>query len=144
MKIENLMNTALITLSLDSTLSKAKEIFEIKKIHHIIITDDDGMLAGIITDRDLYKNLSPTVGTSKETYRDTSLMRKKLHQIMKRELITAQAHQTLNEAVVLFYDKHISCLPVVNKKNEPIGIITWRDILKVLALQYKKKLAATS
>jgi len=142
MKIEKLMNTGLITLNMDSSLNAAKELFESNKIHHLLITDDDGLLAGIMTDRDLYKHLSPTVGTSQETHRDTALMQKKLHQIMARTLITANTKQSLNEAVVLFYDHHISCLPVTDKDNKPIGIITWRDILKVLALQYKKKLAA--
>jgi len=141
MKIENLMNTTLITLSMDSTLNEAKDLFESNKIHHLLITDDDGLLVGVMTDRDLYKYLSPTVGTSQETHRDTALRQKKLHQIMARKLVTAKKMQTLNEAVVLFYDNHISCLPVVDKQNKPIGIITWRDILKVLALQYKKKLA---
>ena len=144
MKIEKLMNTELLALSMDSPLFKAKEIFENNKVHHLIVTDDDGLLAGVITDRDLYKHLSPTVGTSQETHRDTTLMQKKLHQIMERNLITTQTHQSLNEAVVLLYDNHVSCLPVIDKKNKPIGIITWRDILKVLALQYKKKLAASS
>ena len=142
MKIEKLMNTELITLSMDSTLIEAKDLFEKNNIHHLLITDDDGLLAGVMTDRDLYKHLSPTVGTSHETHRDTALMQKKLHQIMERCLVTTHTQQTLNEAVVLFYDNHISCLPVTDKNNKPIGIITWRDILKVLALKYKNKLAA--
>jgi len=141
MKIENLMSKKLITLSMDATLSKAKEIFEKKNIHHLLITDDDGLLAGVMTDRDLYKHLSPTIGTNQETHRDTALMQKKLHQIMARNLITSQAQQSLNEAVLLFYDNHISCLPIIDEQNKAIGIITWRDILKVLALQYRKKIA---
>lgn len=139
MKIENLMNKKLVTLSMDSTLSEAKEVFEKQKIHHLLITDDDGLLAGVMTDRDLYKNLSPTIGTSQETHRDTALMQRKLHQIMARNLTTAQAKLPLNEAVLLFYDNNISCLPVIDEQNKAIGIITWRDILKVLALQYRKK-----
>lgn len=144
MKIENLMNKQLLTLSMDSPLSKAKELFENNKIHHLIITDDEDLLAGVMTDRDLYKHLSPTIGTSNETHRDTSMMQKKVHQIMTRSVVTTQAHQSLNEAVELLYDNHISCLPVVDKQHKPIGIITWRDILKVLALKYKKSLTANS
>ena len=127
---------------MDSPLSKAKDLFENNIVHHAIITDENGLLAGVITDRDLYKHLSPTVGTSHETFRDTALMQKKLHLIMARNLITIQAQQSLNEAVLLLDDNNVSCLPVVNSQNEPIGIITWRDLLKVLALRYKEKLAA--
>lgn len=140
MKIENLMSKNLLTLSMDSSLSKVKALFDSNKIHHLIITDDDGLVTGVMTDRDLYKHLSPTVGTSQETFRDTSLMQKKVHQVMSRNVVTIKAQQTLNEAVLLLHDNHISCLPVVNKENEPIGIITWRDLLKVLALKYRKQL----
>ena len=144
MKVKNLMSNNLITLSMDDPLSKAKEVFESQTIHHLLITDDDGFLAGVITDRDLYKHLSPTVGTSQETHRDTALLQKKLHQIMSRNLITAQVQYTLSKAVLLFYDNHISCLPIVDKDSKPIGIITWRDILKVLALQYRKKKSSSA
>lgn len=144
MKIEKLMSKELITLAMDEPLSKAKALFTSHKIHHLLVLDDEGLLAGVITDRDLYKHLSPTVGTSQETHRDITLLQKKLHRIMARNLITVQAQQTLSEAVLLFYDNHISSLPVVDKNNKPLGIITWRDILKVLALQYRKKQAANS
>ncbi len=142
MKVKNLMSKELITLTMDAPLSKAKAVFESHKIHHLLVVDDDDLLAGVITDRDLYKHLSPTVGTSQETHRDITLLQKKLHQIMSRNLITVQAQCSLSEAVLLFYDNHISCLPVVDKNDKPIGIITWRDILKVLALQYRKKQTA--
>ena len=140
MKIETMMTRKLITLSMDSTLAKAKEIFESNNIHHLLVTDDDGTLAGVVNDRDLYKHLSPTVGTSQETHRDTALMQKKLHQIMSRELTTAQAHLSLTKAILIFYDNHISCLPIINEDNVAVGIITWRDVLKVMALRYRKKL----
>ncbi|MFT5757554.1 MAG: acetoin utilization protein AcuB [Alteromonadaceae bacterium] len=139
MSIAKLMSRNLITLELDDDLSKAKAIFDTSNIHHILVTDN-GPLVGIITDRDLYKHLSPTIGTSKETPQDTFRLHKKIHLIMCRELTTAKEETTLNEAVVLFHDKHISCLPVVDDKNHPTGIITWRDILKVIALRYKKDL----
>lgn len=140
MKIENMMTRKLITLSMDSTLANAKEIFESNNIHHLLVTDDDGTLAGVVNDRDLYKHLSPTVGTSQETHRDTALMQKKLHQIMTRELTTAQPHLSLTKAILMFYDNHISCLPIINEDNVAVGIITWRDVLKVMALRYRKKL----
>jgi acetoin utilization protein AcuB len=144
MKIERVMQKNLLTLSMDSPLSKAKEIFEGNNVHHVIIIDDNGLLAGVITDRDLYKHLSPTVGTSHETHRDTALMQKKIHQIMTRDVIKAQGKQSLNEAVLLLHDNHVSCLAIVNEENKPIGILTWRDLLKVLALRYKKVLAGNT
>jgi acetoin utilization protein AcuB len=71
------------------------------------------------------------------------MLQKKLHLIMNRNLITAKKETSLNDAVLLFYDNHISCLPIVDDSMQPLGIISWRDILKVLALQYRLKLATT-
>lgn len=140
MSMTTLMSKSLITLNIDDDLEKAKLLFEQHNIHHILILNGKE-LAGVITDRDLYKHLSPAIGTSKETPRDTSLLRKKLHLIMHREIITATAKTTLNDAVLLFHDNHVSCLPVVDDHFHPVGIITWRDVLKVIALQYRHRMA---
>lgn len=135
------MSTDLITLELDDDLSKAKAIFDQHSIHHILILCDK-QLVGVVTDRDIYKHLSPTIGTKNETPRDHSMLQKKLHLIMNRDLTTAKAEVSLNDAVLMFHDNHLSCLPIVNDEMQPIGIISWRDILKVIARQYRNKLAA--
>jgi acetoin utilization protein AcuB len=140
MSLTKVMSTNLITLDMDDDLGKAKAVFDQHKIHHILVLNEKE-LAGIITDRDIYKHLSPTTGTKHETPRDNSMLQKKLHLVMSRNLITTSEDATLNEAVLLFYDNHISCLPIVNDKMEPLGIISWRDILKVIAQQYRHKLA---
>jgi acetoin utilization protein AcuB len=126
---------------MDDDLEKAKAIFDQHKIHHILVLSDE-VLVGVITDRDIYKHLSPTIGTKNETPRDHSALHKKIHLIMNRDLTTASESATLNEAALLFYDNHISCLPIVDDKMQPLGIISWRDILKVIALQYRQKLAS--
>ena len=139
MSIGNVMSNPLVTLSLDDDLAKAKTIFDTTNIHHILILNNK-KLVGVITDRDMFKHLSPSVGTRKESAKDTMLLYKKIHLIMSRDLITANKELSLNEAVVLFHENHISCLPIINTNHEPIGIITWRDIIKIIALQYKDKL----
>lgn len=140
MSLAKVMSTNIISLELDDDLSKAKEVFETNKIHHILITDQK-VLVGVVTDRDLYKNLSPMIGTSKETHQDTMLLAKKIHLIMNRNLITATLDMQVQDSVLLFHDNHISCLPIVNEHFHPIGIVSWRDILKVIAQQYRKRTA---
>lgn len=141
MKIENLMTKKLITLNLDDDLNKAREIFNRYKIHHVLILNDEGELAGVITDRDIFKHLSPTIGTRNESPKDITLSQKRIHQIMSRNLVCGQTELSVSAAVLLFHDNHVSCLPIIDKNNKPIGILTWRDILKVVAYQYRKKLS---
>ncbi|WP_076418628.1 CBS domain-containing protein [Colwellia sp. UCD-KL20] len=139
MSVETVMSRSLVTLDMDDDLEKAKKIIDAKTIHHILILHNKELM-GIITDRDIFKHLSPSVGTRIETAKDTFLLHKKVHLIMSRNLVTAKASISLNEAALLFDDNHISCLPIVNDKNEPIGIITWRDIIKIVANNYRTKL----
>jgi acetoin utilization protein AcuB len=138
MKIGQIMCRNLVTLDLDDTLAHAKKLFEQHNVHHILLKDQT-TLAGVITDRDLWQNLSPTVGTRKETPQDSFILNKKVHLIMARDLITATEEISLTEAVLLFYDHKISCLPIVDENQRAIGIITWRDIIKIIAVQYRRK-----
>jgi len=138
MKVKQIMCRDLVTLAMDDTLSDAKTLFELHDLHHILIKDQ-AKIVGIITDRDLWQNLSPTVGTRKETPQDGFILNKKIHLIMARNVITATAEVSLNEAILLFYDHNISCLPVVDENQSPIGIVTWRDIIKIIAQQYRRK-----
>lgn len=133
MSLSKIMSTTLITLDMDSTLSDAKTIFAHHKIHHLLIVDERNELMGIITDRDLYKHLSPTLGTIKETHQDLVFQKKKVHLIMSRNPVTATKDISLKQAVLLLHENHISCLPIVNEQDELVGIVTWRDILKLLA-----------
>lgn len=139
MSISAAMTKEIVTLDLDGTLADAKDIFESNFFHHLLILDEDRKLMGLVTDRILYKHLSPTIGTHKETPNDSLIIRKKVHQIMVRDVITTTPELPLSEAAFLFYKHSISCLPVVNEQYQPIGILTWRDIIKVLAVQFVKK-----
>ncbi|MEW6981635.1 CBS domain-containing protein [Colwelliaceae bacterium 6471] len=141
MSVEKIMSRKVITLDIDDNLNSAKDIFDAHKIHHILITDNKA-LVGIVTDRDLYKHLSPAIGTRKETSHDTMLLQKKINLVMSKTPITSNKHISLNEAVLLFHDNHISCLPIVNELNQAIGVITWRDIIKILANNYRQKRTA--
>lgn len=138
MAIGNIMSKSLISLTMDDTLNDAKDIFDNNKIHHLLITDDK-KLVGVLTDRDLHLHLSPSIGTRNETHQDSFILQKKLHLIMRRELVTAKSDLSINEAVLMFNDHKISCLPIVNEQGVAIGIITWRDIIKVIAIQYRRK-----
>jgi len=140
MSVEAIMSRDLITLDLDDELAKAKQIFDETNIHHILITDKY-KLVGIITDRDLHKHLSPSVGTCRETTKDALLLNKRVHLVMSRKLVTAAPSISLNEAVLLFHDNHISCLPIVNENLKPIGILSWRDIIKIAANSYRYKIS---
>ena len=131
MKVKSFMCKKLVTIEMDEPLEQIKYIFDSARFHHLLVTEA-GKLFGIISDRDLLKNLSPYVGTNAETARDTATLNKKAHQIMTRKPITLPADAEIDDAIEIFKHHNISCIPVIDNEQKPIGIISWRDILKVL------------
>ncbi len=133
MQCRELMTSRVVTVHMDDPLALAKEIFDSLKFHHLLVVDGDGKLAGVLSDRDLLKALSPHVGTAAENARDLATLNKRAHQIMSRKPITLPPEADIHEAVQLILSAHITCVPVVDGAFRPLGILTWRDLLRYLA-----------
>lgn len=131
MSVKNIMTTVIVTVEMDDSLGMIKQIFDNARFHHLLVVESN-RLVGVISDRDLLKSLSPGVGTASETTRDAAALNKKAHQIMSRNLITLNQSAGIDEAIGVFNNQGISCIPIINDENKPIGIISWRDILKTL------------
>jgi len=139
MSLEHLMSSNLLSIDMDDDLEKARQIFNEHGIHHLVVTEKK-KLVGVLTVSDLYKHLSPNIGTRKETPADILLLHQKAHQIMSRNLITATPDMGIYDAILKFHDHKVSCLPIVDDNGNAVGILTWRDILAILASQHRQRL----
>lgn len=131
MSVAKIMNQDFQTVDMDDPLEWIKKLFDEQRFHHVLVMSK-GKLVGVISDRDVLKNISPYVGTVAETSRDTATLKKKAHQIMTRQLVTVTDLDTVMTAVKTFNRHRISCLPVLNARGRPVGLLTWRDILRAM------------
>ncbi|MGB0979154.1 MAG: IMP dehydrogenase [Croceimicrobium sp.] len=105
-----------VTLNETALVSDAKKMMRDYRIGGIPIVDEGKKLLGIITNRDLR--------FEKDDDRPLS-------EIMTREgLVTTFENTSLSEAEVILQKHKIEKLPVVDKDNHLIGLITYRDITK--------------
>lgn len=132
MNVQRMMTTRIVTVELDDKLKTVKEIFEAMKFRHLLVVER-GKLCGVISDRDLLRAISPFIGSPSETVRDVNTLEKRVHQIMSRSPITLRPEATAADAVALFLAHKISCIPVVDDGFRPVGIVSWRDLLKSMA-----------
>ncbi len=105
-----------VTLNIDSKAGDAVAIMNQYRIGGIPVIDKDGILIGIITNRDLrfQKNLKIPVS-----------------EIMTKEnLVTAHSGVDLDQAEEILQEHKIEKLPIVDKDGKLIGLITYKDILK--------------
>lgn len=131
MRMEDIMTTRVVTVGFDDTLATVKEIFDAVKFRHLLVVDE-GELYGVVSDRDLFRALSPFIDSSVETARDIGTLNKRVHQIMSRKPVTLPPRAEMTEAVQVFLANQISCIPIVDEQFRPVGIVSWRDILKTL------------
>jgi IMP dehydrogenase len=107
-----------VTLKENSLVSEAKNCMREYSIGGIPIVNDKNILIGIVTNRDL---------------RFENDNNKKLFEVMTTSnLVTANVGVTMGEAESILQKHKIEKLPVVNSKNELSGLITFRDIQKLL------------
>ncbi len=108
------------SLSKEHTLKDADDLMATYKISGVPIVDDDNVLIGIITNRDLRFETDFT---------------KKIEESMTSEnLITAPEGTGLKEAQEILSHYKVEKLPIVDKGNHLKGLITIKDIEK--AVQY--------
>jgi IMP dehydrogenase len=106
-----------VTLPMTSTIADAKAAMKEFGIGGIPIVDENRILKGIVTNRDLRfeKNSSRPI---EEVMTSTNL-------------VTVAEGTSLEQAEVVLQGHKIEKLPVVNAKNELVGLITFRDITKL-------------
>lgn len=138
MNVQKIMSKKIVTVELDDTLRVVSEIFKNVKFHHLLVVENK-KLFGILSDRDLLKALSPNLGTAAETREDRVTLNKRVHQIMSRKPVTLNETASVSDAIKLFNTETITCIPIVNDDNRPLGIISWRDIMKMLGCMIKEK-----
>jgi len=134
MIVDEIMTRDVYTVGMDYTLGQIQKIFEKQKFHHLLVMEDDDLI-GIISDRDVLKEISPHVNTLAEDARALKSLKKKAHQIMTRQPITVETNTLVENAARILLNEHISCLPVISPSGNIEGILSWKDILGFLIEQ---------
>ncbi len=129
MNVAEIMTTRVITIEMDDTLEQIQKIFGKHKFHHLLIVED-GELIGIISDRDVLKEISPHINTLSEDSHARKTLKKKAHQIMSRKPITVEPDTLVEDSASIMLKNNISCIPVVSPSENIAGILSWKDILK--------------
>jgi len=129
MTIRELMTGGLITVRPETSVRQARDLLAKEKIRHLLVTGPGGVLAGIVTDRDIRLNL-PSRATSLSAQEITHLLSKlTVGEIMTRSVVTIGPDRPAREGAQLMLDHKIGALPVLDD-GHLIGIVTETDIVR--------------
>ena len=114
-KFESGMVVNPVTIRPTDTLADAYRLMDLHKISGFPVTEKDGTLVGILTNRDV---------------RFASNPKQKVSELMTREVITVKEGISKEDAKKLLHQHRIEKLLVVDKKFRCIGLMTVKDIEK--------------
>ena len=124
-RAENGMIYDHITVYRDKTVGDVLQLMSTYKIGGIPVVDENGYLVGIVTNRDL---------------RFEKRLDRQVSEVMtSKKLITALETIDLEKAGYILQEHKIEKLPVVDKNNKLIGLVTYKDITKAKDKPYASK-----
>jgi uncharacterized protein (DUF39 family)/CBS domain-containing protein len=115
--VANVMQKAVTCKETEAVSDIAKRIVT-KSVNHIVMIDDAGKLAGIVTSWDITRALAEE--------------KTALADIVTRHVFTAKPDEPLETASKRMAQHHISALAVINSEKKVLGIVTAEDVSKLL------------
>ena len=115
----SIMNDKPVVIKISDTIVKALETMIVADVGVLPVVSDEGKVRGIVTERDLV-----------EHFVEPKLWGIKVKEVMSRNVITIREDSTLIDAAEIMVKLKIRRLPVINDKNEVVGMITAKDYVR--------------
>ena len=129
-QVRDAMTQDVATIHRNESLLVADDVMRLGRIRHLPVIDDDGALAGIVSQRDLFHSgLLRALGYGQHA-KQQALQLLELKEAMKTDVVTIEPGAPLFEAAKLMLDRKIGCLVVVEGKKI-VGILTESDFVRL-------------
>jgi acetoin utilization protein AcuB len=125
------MTASPITVTADQTVAEAIAILQQNNFRHLPVVDEQGILKGILSDRDLRSATPSSVAQSKERHNvEEQVKNTRISKVMSRECMSLSRLATLDDALLIFQSRKFGALPVVDEEEKVVGIFSIGDLLK--------------
>ena len=130
MYVKDYMTRNPYTITPNKTVSDAINVMSVSDVHRLPVVDQKGKLIGLLTQGRIQKNTPNNTSTLSVFELNYLLNKLSVNDIMKNveDVVTIGPDALLEEAATVMRKGDIGSLPVVDKDNNLIGIITHNDI----------------
>ena len=138
MRVEQLMTKKVFTVEQHDLIDRVFFLIHYERIRHLPVVEKNKVI-GIVSDRDLYKALGPKSNSnaietpSNPNSATLHVVAQKVQHIMHRKVLTVTPETYASEAAAIMADNKVGALPVVDKDNKLVGILSAIDILRVFS-----------
>lgn len=131
MLVRDWMTKNVITLGLKTTVVDAAEVMRTKKIRQFPVIDENGGLAGIVSDRDI-RDAMPSKYLPGDSATGGGLIKLRASDIMTSEPLTVSPLTPMDMVASVLQRHKFGGLPVVDEAGRLLGIITVADVMRFL------------
>lgn len=137
MLVRDCMTSPAVTIHPQLALREALSRMHEHRFRRLPVVDDQGQLAGIVSERDLLYASPPPASLLGGLKLNHLLAELPVAEIMTRDVITTTPGAFIEDAARLMADNKIGGLPVVDADNHVVGVITETDVLKAFIEIYR-------
>jgi len=132
LRVDQVMTREVRTVRRNDSLTVAEELMRAGHFRHVLVLDEDGSLAGVLSRRDfVFSALSWQLGQGSKAHA-TALQTVVAKDLMQTQIVTVSPEASIAEAAGRMNEHKVGCLPVMDGPNL-VGIITEGDFLALLA-----------
>jgi CBS domain-containing protein len=126
------MTRSVRTLGRNEKLSAADSLMRTERIRHLPVVDEEGLVVGIVSQRDLFFSaLVQALGFGSASH-DRMLSTILVKEVMTENVVTTTPETMLTAAARVMVDRKIGCLPVI-EGDTLTGILSESDIVSAVA-----------
>jgi CBS domain-containing protein len=127
MKVREIMRQALVTVRPGVPAREAAELMRSREVRHVLVTDEEGQLVGIVTDRDLRHSALLPFLARHLAWEERRLRAPRVRDVMTCSVVTVDPDADLARAGLLMFERRIGSLPVT-EHGTLVGIVTEGDL----------------
>lgn len=135
-QVKDVMTKDVKTLTLDDTVEACIKFMKENRVRHIPVIDSPSgedekrCFVGIVSQRDVFRQVSPYLGKIGQEDSDTEALKQPLVQLVTRSPKSVSPETPIKEMISIMVDNHVNMVPVLDEQNL-VGIVTSTDILKL-------------
>lgn len=155
--VEKIMSRSVITCDAETDIGQVAKLIWENDVSSIPVTEQ-GKVIGMVTDYDLISRQTeydgpvylpfidvyfqvPGTGDPEQLRR---ILATTARELMSYPVLTLRPDDSVQDAATILYEHRINALPVVDKHDQLIGIISRADIVQMIAIEEARYLAEQS
>ena len=127
--VRDLMTSEVVTLHAEENISSFRDVLYDHGFRHVHVVDDEGNLVGLVTERDLLRNVLTDQADVPISVREETMYSTPIGDIMVQDVETVEPDARLTHAAQIMLENKFGCLPVTDGALL-VGILTESDFIR--------------